>query len=249
MTDKYVMTYDLHTHTTYSHGKGSIRDNVLVAKEKGLKGIAITDHGRDHLFYGIRGNALEKMREEIEELKKEFPDIDIFLSVEANIYNSGTGLDAKKLEEKFCDFLIAGYHYGVNNGYCISNFLFKHGIFKTKKREEKLRKRNTEMIVKAINNNKIKILTHPGDKAPVDIYEIALACAKKNVLMEISTHHPHLSVEEIKKVMPTGVNFIINSDAHKPEVVGTFEEGLRRAMEASLSSSRIYNIEKLEEKE
>ena len=41
---KYRMVYDHHTHTTYSHGKGSIADNVRVAAAKGLKSIAITDH-------------------------------------------------------------------------------------------------------------------------------------------------------------------------------------------------------------
>ena len=34
---KYRMVYDHHTHTTYSHGKGSILDNARVAHEKGLK--------------------------------------------------------------------------------------------------------------------------------------------------------------------------------------------------------------------
>ena len=28
---------DYHTHTTYSHGKGSIIDNAIAAKNKGLK--------------------------------------------------------------------------------------------------------------------------------------------------------------------------------------------------------------------
>ena len=42
---KYKMTFDYHTHTIFSHGKGTIADNVEAARSKGLKGIAITDHG------------------------------------------------------------------------------------------------------------------------------------------------------------------------------------------------------------
>ena len=34
------MTFDYHTHTTFSHGKGSIEDNVKVAISKGLKALA-----------------------------------------------------------------------------------------------------------------------------------------------------------------------------------------------------------------
>ena len=42
---QYRMTYDHHTHTIYSHGKGTIEDNVKTAAAKGLSSIAITDHG------------------------------------------------------------------------------------------------------------------------------------------------------------------------------------------------------------
>ena len=42
---QYRMIYDHHTHTIYSHGKGTILDNVRVAAAKGIRSIAITDHG------------------------------------------------------------------------------------------------------------------------------------------------------------------------------------------------------------
>ena len=44
-TKKYEMGYDLHTHTIYSHGTGSIEDNVKAAIAKGcpISLLAITD--------------------------------------------------------------------------------------------------------------------------------------------------------------------------------------------------------------
>lgn len=98
------------------------------------------------------------------------------------------------------------------------------------------------MIINAIEKNDIKVLTHPGDKAPVDMDAIAKACEKNNVLMEISTHHSHLTSEEIKICMKYDVEFIISSDAHIPKKVGSFEEGIKKAETAGLDLSRIVNI-------
>ena len=44
---------DYHTHTIYSHGKGDIIDNARVASKKGLKQLAITDHGFDNKLYNV----------------------------------------------------------------------------------------------------------------------------------------------------------------------------------------------------
>ncbi|QAT42545.1 PHP domain-containing protein [Aminipila luticellarii] len=244
----FRMMYDLHTHTIFSHGKGTIRDNVLAALERGLNKIAISDHGPGHLTYGIKKSAVPEMREEIEQLKKEFPQIDICLSVEANIINRGSCLDVSPDEFLQYDFVIGGYHYGVLNGYCISNYLENHKKKKSmtdSRSVKKLRSKNTEMTVKAIYENDLKILTHPGDKGPFDILEIAKACDERGTLMEISTWHAHLTVEEIKTAALTGVGFIISSDAHHPSRVGDFEGGLDRAMEAGLDLSRIVNIERV----
>ena len=81
--NKYRMIYDHHTHTVYSHGKGTIEDNVRVASEKGLSSIAITDHGPGHLTYGIKMEKLPEMRAKIDRLKSVYPDIEVLLGVEA----------------------------------------------------------------------------------------------------------------------------------------------------------------------
>ena len=73
-----VILGDYHTHTIYSSGKrnskhatGTILENALIAKEKGLTEIAITDHGFSHKLYGLQRKNLQKMREEEERLKQE----------------------------------------------------------------------------------------------------------------------------------------------------------------------------------
>ncbi len=99
------------------------------------------------------------------------------------------------------------------------------------------------MIVNALRKNDLAILTHPGDKGPFDIEEIARVCVETNTLMEINCRHAHLTVEEIKIAAKVeGVKFIISSDAHEPESVGKFEPALERALAAGLDPSRIVNI-------
>ena len=101
------------------------------------------------------------------------------------------------------------------------------------------------MVIKALYENDIAILTHPGDKGPFEMLPIAEACADTDTLMEISTWHPHLTVDEIRIAAQTDAQFIISSDAHVPERIGDFEGGLERALEAGLDLSRIVNLRKI----
>ena len=107
---------------------------------------------------------------------------------------------------------------------------------------DKLCQLNTEMTIGAIKNNNIKIITHPGDKGPFDMELIAKACAKYDVLMEINSKHLHLTEEEIRIAAKEDVKFIIGSDAHTPQAVGTYQGSLERAIAAGLEPSRIVNI-------
>ena len=99
------------------------------------------------------------------------------------------------------------------------------------------------MVTDALRKNNIAILTHPGDKGPFDILEIAKVCAETGTLIEINGRHGHLTTDEIKEAMQVeGLNFIISSDAHTPDAVGTFKIALQRALDAGLPVSRIVNI-------
>ena len=118
--------------------------------------------------------------------------------------------------------------------------MWTHGF---KAGEESLRKSNTKMVTDALRLNDIAILTHPGDKGPFDIPEIAKVCAETGTLIEINGRHGHLTTEEIKEAMKVeGLEFVISSDAHTPDAVGSFKAALQRALDAGLDISRIVNI-------
>ena len=72
---------DYHTHTIYSHGKGTIEENVKVAISKGIKTIGISDHGYKHMTYGVKVRDIAKMREEIDKLNEKYSEINILISM------------------------------------------------------------------------------------------------------------------------------------------------------------------------
>lgn len=240
--DDYEMVYDLHTHTKYSHGKGTVEDNVWVAIDKNLEYIAISDHGPGHLFYGMNRNDFVNLRNDIEKMNVKYPKTNVRMSIEANTVYKDNALDIRPEEFEEFDFIIAGFHFGLYGCGSVSNWLWSHGI---KVGEESLKKKNTEMIIKALRENDLAILTHPGDKGPFDIEQIAQVCAETDTLMEINCRHGHLTTEEIEIAAKIpDVKFIISSDAHTPDAVGTFKPGLQRALDAGLDISRIVNIRK-----
>lgn len=125
------MIFDHHTHTVYSHGKGSIEDNVKVAVSKGLKSIAITDHGPGHMTYGLKMSKVPEMRAEMDRLKSIYSDIDILLGVEANTMRVSPFLDVDEDEKEQFDIILAGYHYGITKAGMIQNYISDHtGLFK-----------------------------------------------------------------------------------------------------------------------
>ena len=117
-----IITADYHTHTNYSHGKGTPEENVLAAIEKGLRRIAISEHAGAHLFYGVRGNRLARLRREVDALARRYAnEIEVLMGLECNLMAAGKcdaplpgcadipcGADLAPF-----DVLLLGYHKGV----------------------------------------------------------------------------------------------------------------------------------------
>ncbi len=237
--------WDLHTHTTYSHGKGSIEDNVKVAVKKGLSKIAISDHGPGHVSYGIKRAKIKDMRRDIENIKNKYPEIEILLGVEANVINKSGAIDLTDEEKELFDVILAGYHYGAfgeQPGHDLRIHAENYVLNKVGKTTPKLKKENTDLMIKAIYENEILAITHPGDKYDIFIEEVAKACEDRGVWMEINNSHPFLTVETIAKCAEYDVSFVIGSDAHVPHKVGCCENAAWRIKEAGIDPARVVNL-------
>jgi len=262
----YVITADYHTHTRYSDGKGSIEDNVLAAISKGLKKIAISDHGYNHIGIGMRLKDFDKIRSEINRLNERYPSIEILMGVEANPIGLNGEIDVPDhLIHRF-DLISVGYHRAVTPFTLKDAWqLFLKNRFNAISRNDRheLSQMNTLALINSIERNPISIITHPGAKAQIDIRLLAKHAAQKKVALEINPHHDVYltrndkvmrkeasyqqispkNVEYVKIALEEGASFVINSDAHTPGEVGVFDIALKIAELAGVPVSRIINAE------
>ena len=230
---------DYHTHTKYSHGKGTIEENVLEAISKGIKTIGISDHGYKHLTYGIKLNDIYKMREEIDKLNEKYSNIKVLLGMECNILDNRGNIDINDKIIENCDYIMAGYHFASTPtslksmlNHC-NNYMIKN---------DKSKDYNTEAIINAMKNNNIFIITHPGDKGDVYIEEIAKVAKDTDTRLEINSSHGFLNSNQLVEIKNIGNKFIIGSDAHIPQNVGNFDLAMKIIKEANLDLSLIENI-------
>ena len=250
MKNNYRLIADYHTHTIYSkngHAKGTIRENVEQGLKLGLKEIYITDHGPGHPFFGISRKKIPMIRKEIDELNKEYAGrIKIIFGVEANIVDYSGKYDIREDEEEYFDKINLGYHNGVMFNNLKSFFIF-HVLNRLGKFNKRLMdyciEKNTDAIIKIIEEKNIHVITHPNDKVKVNIKRLAEVCKANDTLMEINSHHTHLSVQEIKELMNTGVYFSVGSDAHRSGDVGKIDNSIMRIEESGLDIKKVKNLE------
>lgn len=236
---------DYHTHTVYSHGKGTIEENVLAGIEAGLKEIGISDHGSGHLFFGIKRDKLPAMRAEIDLMNEKYGDkIKVLMGVEANLIDFNGTLDVLDSELKYFDYIACGYHYGImpkgssaKYGFWVLDRL--QGL--SKSAYIRLEEMTTNSLIKATHKYDLKFITHPGAKYPVDIVKL-YSEMNPNTLLEINEKNNKLDVEQLKLLEDLGGKFIVNSDAHIPKKVAVIDRCLDRMKVAGISANRIVNL-------
>lgn len=238
---------DYHTHTVYSHGTGSIMDNVIAARKKGLSELAITDHGIRHFAYGVRKKDIARMRDEIDRINDNSEGIKVLLGMECNIISTDGDIDMNDSIRKYLDILLVGFHMmvlpkTVRDTFNIygRNYLSKIFHLGT----EGIKELNTESMIKAIRKHKIDIITHPGTRIPLDTTLIAKEAVKAGTALEINSHSSFMRAEHVIAAAREGVKFVIDSDAHSPKDVGNLKNGLSIAMDAGLTGEQIINAVK-----
>lgn len=233
---------DYHTHTIFSrnhHGKSTIEENVQVAVSKGLKEIAISDHGFNHLYFGVRRKNIEFMKNECKRLSEKY-GIKVYLSIESNLISSKGDIDLTEKDKENFDIILMGYHKAIRPKTLKDFFFFIFKNFKTKKQIQK----NTNAYVQALSKNKINVITHLNVGMKVNVEEVAKKAAEMGTLIELNGKRINFSKSDVENMLKTNVKFIINSDAHKCSRVGETNLGMNFAIKNNIPLDRIVNIDK-----
>lgn len=244
-----ILFGDYHTHTKYSrrnHGKGTVLENASVAQDKGLKQIAITDHGFNHFAYGVRRRDIPAVKEDILNAR-EVTGVDILLGVEANLISDAGDVDVEEQDFEFLDILLMGYHKLVKfiHKRDYFNFLLANKFGSPYAPSRERLNRNTTAFLKALDKYPIDVITHLNYGCPTDTLAVARLAKEKGTLIELNGKRINFTDQELLIMANEGVKFIVNSDAHSPDRVGECNNALNLIFRLNLPISQIVNIDKL----
>ncbi len=247
---------DYHTHTIFSrkpflpfnHAKGTLEDNIKAAKQMGLKELAITDHGFNHKYFSCSRKKMLSTKQEILRLSQKY-DVKVYLGVEANFLSQDGTIDVIPKDMEYLDIVLCGYHKLAKPKRLSDKFKifvpnFFANYFGTSK---KLKERNTQMIINAIEKNSIDVITHLNNKMKCDVLEVAKKAVEKGTLIELNEKHCTFTEKEVRDILNVGGMFLVDSDAHRPEKVGKFKRMESLIEKYNIPEERIVNLNKFPE--
>ena len=192
------MQGDLHTHTNYSHGDNSLTEMVEAAKKLGYSYIGITDHSKTlRIAKGMPVNKLLGQIKEIDQLNGSVNGIKVLKSAEVDILVDGS-LDYSDDVLKQLDYVLASIHSGFN-------------------------KDNTKRVLKAMDNDYVKIIGHPTgrlinarDSFSLNFTKIFAKARERDIALEINSQPLRLDLKDsfIREAVEQKVKLAINTDAH-----------------------------------
>ncbi|WP_071460323.1 DNA polymerase/3'-5' exonuclease PolX [Bacillus massilinigeriensis] len=225
---------DLHMHTAWSDGAHSIEEMADACRKKGYRYMAITDHSQYlKVANGLTPDRVRKQIEEIRKINERFDDFTILAGIEMDILPDGT-LDYEDSLLAELDIVIASIHSS-----------FSQPV-------EKIMAR----LQAAMENPHVDIIAHPTGRLigrregyAVDIDKLIAVATATNTALELNAnpHRLDLSASSLKKAQDAGVKIMINTDAHKTEMLSHMEIGVKAARKGWIKRETVLNALPLEE--
>jgi len=229
-------------HTKASDGKATVMEMAISAREKGLKEIAITDHGFKKTR-GLRMKNFESLCTDVELAREQLP---ILMGIEVNIIDCNGGVDMDTdLLGKF-DIVLMGVHIKLfYSPTAFFTFLLPNLFYKLIRYTPKWRiRKNTEIVKRCLKSNKIDIWAHPNRYFKLNVVEAARVCVEKGILIELNGKRISFRPIDFEKMAELGAKFIINSDAHSPGHIGETDRVMEFLKNCDYTEDKIINLKK-----
>jgi DNA polymerase (family 10) len=219
---------DLHVHTKASDGKSRLRQMAEAAKARGYEYVAITDHSKHAtVARGLDVRRLGKQLDAIDRLNDELRGIRVLKSSEVDILADGKLDFSDRMLERL-DLVVAAVHYKF----------------------ELDAKKQTERILRAMDNKYLSILAHPtgrllGERPayPLDIERVIEAAKERGIALELNSHPARLDLDDVHCSLckEMGVKLVISTDAHSTFGLDAIRFGVGQARRAWLERKDVLN--------
>lgn len=218
---------DLHVHTVASgHAYSTINEIARAARRKGLKAVAITDHGPalpggPHLYHFGAMRFIPPV----------ICGVRIFRGAEANIIGSDGSLDLPESYLAKLDFVLAGFHEGCG--------FDNRGIAA-----------NTDAVLKAMENRHVKAVAHSGNpQFPVSYHDLVAGASASGTALEINNSSLSMSrtgsrpnCEALAELIAGSDAFVaLGSDAHIAQGVGVFDDAVALIKKVGIGEEQVVN--------
>lgn len=225
---------DLHMHTTWSDGSGSVAEMAAAGAARGYEYIAITDHSKGlKIAGGINEEELAEQSTEIAQVNASIVGgITVLRSIEANISTIGE-LDLESSALNNLDVVLGSFHSAL-----------------------RLKEDQTERYLAAIRNPALHVLGHPRGRVynfraglSADWPRVFEEAARLGKAVEIDCYpdRQDLNVELLQLARAAGTRVSLGTDSHHAWQLEFIELGLAAALKAGIPAERIINFMSLDE--
>lgn len=225
---------DLHLHTTWSDGLGSVEQMVEKAVELGYSYVAITDHAtKIKVIDGLNPDKIKAQLDEIDRVSAKYPQIKILSGAEVDILKDGSLAVPDSLLSKM-DIVIASIHQDIGGS--------DTGV--------------VERLIKAASNPNVDIIGHPSGRLigrrpgySGDFERLFKLAASNGTVLEINSSPDRLDLSEelALEAVSCGARLAVSTDAHSPSGMDDMVFGMTAsARRAGLEPGVIINTQSLE---
>jgi DNA polymerase (family 10) len=225
---------DLHAHTDWSDGVGTLEEMAEAARRHGYRYLLISDHTQSlGVASGLTPERLHAQRAEIDALNQRWHDFTLLQGCELEIKADGS-LDFSDEVLAELDFVVASVH--------------------TSLRQE--RAQITDRVMNALRNPYVDVIGHPSGRilgqrqeSAVDLDAVIEAAAATGTALEVNSIPNRLDLDDVhvRQARKRGVRLAINSDAHHPGGLDSLYYGLATARRGWATSSDVLNTLNLDE--